>query len=164
MYMPLLINGIESVDLWVALDIEAFSNDAQAAINAAHASGQAVIYPIAVYVENRQLLNSNPQQVGLFVTGDDDWSELVDLFDEVSLIAIEFPVLRDGRGFSIARDVSRRGFKGEIRAVGDVAYDRLDSMLRSGFNAFQVSDDRYTDDTHKAFTEMTVNYQPTHLR
>ena len=83
---------------------------------------------------------------------------------EVSLIAIDFGVLRDGRGFSIARNVKRRGFKGEVRAVGDVSYDRLDNMQRSGFNAYQIADENYSAETINAFTEISVNYQSTHLR
>jgi len=162
--MPLLINGKLCDDSWVSLNAEDYAADAQAAVKKARSTNQPVIYPIAVYLENRELLNDNAAITGLFITGDDDWSKVKEMFDEVSLIAIEFPILRDGRGFSIARNIARRGYKGEIRAVGDVAHDRLDSMLRSGFNALMVSEDRFSDDTFKALSEMTVNYQPTHLR
>lgn len=162
--MPLLINGKTSVDLWQTLDAEAFAADASSVISVARKNGNAVIYPIADYLANRDVLNSDPKNTGVLVTGDDDLTQLAEIFAEVSLIAIDFPVLRDGRGFSIARNVTRRGFTGEVRAVGDVSYDRLDSMHRSGFNAYQMDDDKFTKDTHKAFTEMTVNYQPTHLR
>ena len=162
--MPLLINGKTSVDSWVTLNAEQFAADASALISESRAKGSAVIYPIADYLANRDVLNSDPKNTGVLVTGDDDLSQLTEIFAEVSLIAIDFPVLRDGRGFSIARNVTRRGFKGEVRAVGDVSYDRQDSMHRSGFNAYQMADDKFSADTHKAFTEMTVNYQPTHLR
>jgi len=77
------------------------------------------------------------------------------------LVAIDFPAFRDGRGFSIARKVVRAGFKGEVRAVGDVGRDRLEYMESCGFNAFDISDEAFSDDTLKAFTEITVNYQGT---
>ena len=162
--MPLLINGKTSVDAWVALDADDYSADAKAAIDHSLQQKNATIYPLAVYLTYREQLSADPANTGVLVTGDDNLSSLSDLLSEVSLIAIDFPVVRDGRGFSIARNVTRRGFSGEVRAVGDVSYDRLDNMQRSGFNAFQIAEDRYTDDAHQAFTEMTVNYQPTHLR
>ena len=57
----------------------------------------------------------------------------------LSLIALEFPVFRDGRAYSQARAVrERHGFKGEIRATGDVLRDQFLFMARAGFNAFEV--------------------------
>jgi uncharacterized protein (DUF934 family) len=58
---------------------------------------------------------------------------------ELSLAGIEridlhFPKFTDGRAFSQAFLLSRRlGFKGEIRATGDVLIDQLAQMERSGF-------------------------------
>ena len=53
--------------------------------------------------------------------------------DRVDLI---FPKFTDGRAFSQAFLLHRRlGFKGEIRATGDVLVDQLAQMQRSGFNS-----------------------------
>ena len=60
---------------------------------------------------------------------------------ELSLAGIEridlnFPKFTDGRAFSQAFLLSRRlGFKGEIRATGDVLVDQLAQMDRSGFTS-----------------------------
>ncbi len=162
--MPLLINGKVTEDKWVALDEQAFAEDPSSVIAAIAASNSAVIYPISSYLAHRDVLKAQSQKIGLVVTGDDELSELTELLDEVSLIAIEFPVLRDGRGFSIARNIVRRGFKGEVRAVGDVGFDRLDNMHRSGFNAYQVEDADGAAIFAKAMEEISVNYQPTHQR
>ena len=44
----------------------------------------------------------------------------------LSLVALEFPIFRDGRAFSWARMLrTRLGFNGEIRAVGDFLYDQI---------------------------------------
>jgi uncharacterized protein (DUF934 family) len=52
----------------------------------------------------------------------------------VECIALDFPKFTDGRAFSQAFLLSRRlGFKGEIRATGDVLPDQLAQMERSGF-------------------------------
>lgn len=52
----------------------------------------------------------------------------------VERIDLNFPKFSDGRAFSQAFLLSRRlGFKGEIRATGDVLADQLAQMERSGF-------------------------------
>ena len=59
---------------------------------------------------------------------------------EVSLAGVEriqlnFPKFSDGRAFSQAFLLRRRlGFRGEIRATGDVLVDPLAQMKRSGFD------------------------------
>ncbi|MCJ8300213.1 MAG: DUF934 domain-containing protein [Pseudomonadales bacterium] len=161
--MPLLINGCESVDPWVSLNADSYQQDARSELLRLKLT-KAAIYPIAIYLEHSAELQANSQKIGLLVTGDDDLSQIASLLQNVSLIAIDFPVLRDGRGFSIARNITRRGFSGEVRAVGDVSYDRLDNMHRSGFNAYQLDDQSYGPHTLKAFSEISVNYQPTHPR
>ncbi len=55
--------------------------------------------------------------------------------DGVSRIDLSFPKFSDGRAFSQAFLLRRRlGFKGEIRATGDVLCDQLAQMERSGFD------------------------------
>lgn len=54
----------------------------------------------------------------------------------IKRIDLHFPKFSDGRAFSQAFLLRRRlGFKGEIRATGDVLVDQLPQMERSGFNA-----------------------------
>ena len=51
-------------------------------------------------------------------------------------IDLNFPKFSDGRAFSQAFLLSRRlGFKGDIRATGDVTVDQLAQMQRSGFTS-----------------------------
>lgn len=55
--------------------------------------------------------------------------------DGVDRIDLNFPKFTDGRAFSQAFLLRRRlGFKGEIRATGDVLVDQLAQMERSGFD------------------------------
>lgn len=162
--MPLLINGQPSKDSWVFVSGQQIAEQGEALITASAREDQPTVYPLAYYLAHRALFTAQAAGLGLLVTGDDDLTALDNVLSEVSLIAIDFAVLRDGRGFSIARNIKRRGFKGEVRAVGDVSYDRLDNMQRSGFNAYQIADENYSADTINAFTEISVNYQSTHLR
>ena len=53
----------------------------------------------------------------------------------VDRVDLHFPKFTDGRAFSQAFLLRRRrGFKGEIRATGDVLVDQLAQMERSGFD------------------------------
>jgi len=83
-------------------------------------------------------------------------------FNRFALIALEFPKYVDGRAYSMARKLrDDYGFTGEIRATGDVLFDQLDLMVRSGFDAFVISDARtirLLENGRKA--AMTHYYQP----
>ena len=59
----------------------------------------------------------------------------------VKLIAVSFPKFIDGRGYSIGWLLRRRlGYKGEMRAVGDVLFDQMQLMVRCGFDSFEIVD------------------------
>jgi uncharacterized protein (DUF934 family) len=63
--------------------------------------------------------------------------------DGVERIDLNFPKFTDGRAFSQAFLLRRRlGFKGEIRATGDVLIDQLLQMQRSGFDAAVLREDQ----------------------
>ena len=56
--------------------------------------------------------------------------------DGIDRIDLKFPKFTDGRAYSQAYLLRRRlGFKGELRATGDVLVDQLQLMQRSGFDS-----------------------------
>jgi len=59
------------------------------------------------------------------------------------VIAIDFPIFRDGRGFSTAA-ILREQFhwEHELRAIGDILIDQLVQMARVGFDAFVLREDQ----------------------
>lgn len=78
------------------------------------------------------------------------------------VIAVDFPIFRDGRGFSSAallRD--RLGWKGELRAIGDVLIDQLLQLSRVGFDSFSMRNDQDPEIALKQFTSFTSNFQNT---
>lgn len=152
--MPLLINQALADDVWTQVTAEALAE------NPSLPEGD-VIVPLAYYLEQQAQLAARAGRVGVLVNGDDDLPALFALQNSVPLVAIEFPVFRDGRGFSIARQLVRNGFDGEIRAVGDVAHDRLAYMRSVGFNAFQIPEARFSEADLSVFDEISVNYQGT---
>jgi uncharacterized protein (DUF934 family) len=68
----------------------------------------------------------------LALSNDADPRELK--LEGVQRVDLHFPAFTDGRAYSQAFLLRRRlGFKGEIRATGDVLVDQLPLMARSGF-------------------------------
>jgi len=67
----------------------------------------------------------------------DDVRQLLPVLDRVRLVEVDFPKFRDGRGFSTASILREAGYKGEIRATGDVLVDLVFFMARCGFDAFE---------------------------
>jgi uncharacterized protein (DUF934 family) len=77
------------------------------------------------------------------------------------VVALEFPKFRDGRAYSYARLLRERyGFKGELRAVGEVLLEQLFFMLRTGFDAFEIVSDDPLKDYRTALSDFSVWYQP----
>ena len=79
--------------------------------------------------------------VGLYLGNDTRVSGLLACLDDVALIAIEFPSSSDGRGFSLARQLRRLGYRGELRAVGPLIADQFAFALRCGFDTVHIPDD-----------------------
>ena len=67
-------------------------------------------------------------------------AELAPYLDWLALMALVFPSFRDGRAYSQARLLrERHGFRGELRATGQVLRDQFLFLLRAGFDAFEVT-------------------------
>ena len=73
------------------------------------------------------------ETAGLVLANDADAHSVP--LDGVTRIDLNFPKFTDGRAFSQAFVLRRRGYKGDIRAHGDVLIDQLLQMQRSGFSS-----------------------------
>lgn len=89
----------------------------------------------------------------------DDLAPLLPHLDSIELVAINFPGFMDGRGFSYARELRERGFRGEVRAVGHFIRDQLTYLTRVGFNAFQPAGDLDLDEAVASLADFTEFYQ-----
>jgi uncharacterized protein (DUF934 family) len=78
----------------------------------------------------------------------------------VTRVEVEFPKFGDGRGYSIARLLrERHGYKGELRAVGQITRDHLFFMESIGFDAFQLREGEDPHEALAAFDDFTESYQ-----
>jgi len=66
-------------------------------------------------------------------------AELEPWLGHLALIALDFPKFRDGRAYSQARLLRETfGFRGTLRATGDVLRDQFHFLVRAGFDSFEV--------------------------
>ena len=90
----------------------------------------------------------------------DDPAVIASRLDTLAGIAIDFPQFTDGRGYSIARLLRERyGFKGQIRAVGDVMRDNLFYLSRCGFDSFVLSDQARLEEALQSLSDFSEGYQ-----
>ncbi|APE32219.1 hypothetical protein BOX17_15410 [Halomonas aestuarii] len=87
--------------------------------------------------------------------------ELAAELQQAPLVGIDFPKFTDGRGYSIARLLRERyGYRGQIRALGDVLVDQLFYLSRCGVDAFSLREDQNVEDALNALTTFSRGYQP----
>jgi len=121
-----------------------------------------VIVPFSLWQEHKGELGESGKTVGVWLDSDDDPYELAYDVGDLPLIALNFPVFRDGRAFSSAAILrGRLSFKGELRAIGDVLRDQLFYMKRCGINSFELEDGINAEEALASFNDFSENYQST---
>ena len=107
-----------------------------------------VLVPLAVWKVQKDTLAGRvvAGEIGICIDTHELVEDLVESCADINafpVIAVRFERFADGRGYSIATLLrTRYGYRGQLRAVGDVLRDQLFLMKRCGFNAFAVRADR----------------------
>lgn len=103
-----------------------------------------VIVPLAVWQARQADLAG--REAGVWLDSPEPAEAVAADVARLPLIAVNFPKFADGRGYSTATLLrTRYGFKGELRAIGDVLRDQFFFYTRCGFDALQPADGKYTD-------------------
>jgi uncharacterized protein (DUF934 family) len=148
-FMPLIKDGAIIADPWVFVSDE----------SALPADGR-VIVTLERWRAERATLLGQFTEVGVVLKSDQPADEIANDLRHLRLIALDFPIFRDGRAYSTARLLRERyGFLGELRAVGNVLPDQFFFMLRCGIDTFQVADDRKALEWQKAVSAFSAVYQ-----
>jgi uncharacterized protein (DUF934 family) len=120
------------------------------------------ILSLARWRKEQPALESARARIGVRIPNTED---VLALWPELSgqpLLALEWPASGDGRAFTQARLLRERcGYRGEIRAVGDVLRDQLQYMQRCGVDVFVPRADQDVDDCLRAFADFDLAYQAT---
>lgn len=148
--MPLIRDGAPVDDPWVTVD-----DGTQLPMD-----GPAMVSLERWQAHRDELLGRNAP-LGIRLKSDQSPALIADDLDRFAVVALEFPVFRDGRAYSHARLLRERyGYRGEVRAVGEVLRDQFLFMLRCGFDAFEVKDENAAGQWREAVSEISVVYQP----
>lgn len=119
-----------------------------------------IIVPLALWQARRKELLAHPGRIGVWLDSHEGPEAIAEDLGVLGLIAINFPKFTDGRGYSTARLLRERyGYKGELRAIGDVQRDQLLFLSRCGFDAFALKEGRDPEAALGAFSEFSEAYQ-----
>jgi len=147
--MPLIKNGAFAED-----GFQTVADDAPLPANG-------TIVSLARFGKERETLLARNAPLGVRLKSDESPEALGEDVHRLSVVVLEFPKFRDGRGFSWARMLrTRLKYQGEIRATGHFLYDQLAYMKRVGIDAFEVRENITPADFNRAMSEMTYVYQP----
>lgn len=142
-------------DRWTVVE------DGRAEIEAGGGSaGRKVIVTLARWRAEREALLSAHAAVGVLVPNTADIEAVYPEIADRPLIALQFPAFIDGRALSQAVVLRKRlGFRGELRAVGDVIRDLVFWLGRCGFDSIVPRKDQSLEACRAALDEFTVAYQ-----
>ena len=118
-----------------------------------------VIVPLKVWQAQRDMLQERAE-LGVWFASDERAEDLQNEVAKFAVIAVDFPKFGDGRGYSIAYHLrARSGYRGELRAIGDVLRDQMFYMQRVGFDAFAPRADKDIREALKGLSDFSVTYQ-----
>ena len=122
----------------------------------------AVIVPLAELRKDTAAWLARPGRLGVRLAPSESVESLSDVLPHLALVAVEFPGVGEGRGFSYGRLLrDRLGFKGELRAVGAaVKQDKIFLLARCGFESFELPPEEKADEALAALRRYDVVYQP----
>ncbi len=120
----------------------------------------AVIVPFAYWQAEREALLQQDGPKAVWIDGSVETEALLDDLDKFALIALDFPVFKDGRSYTHARLLRERyGYRGELRAIGDVLRDQIFFMRRCGIDSYAMKKSADINAVLSAFEDFSVNYQ-----
>ena len=117
--------------------------------------------PMNLWLDHKAELQARDTKVAVQIAADEFPEDFVSEYADIDMLVLPMVSHVDGRSYSHAYKLrTRLGFTGEIRAIGDVKYDQLDFLTRSGCNAFELPESENLETALKAFKEFSDVYQP----
>jgi uncharacterized protein (DUF934 family) len=98
-----------------------------------------VIVTAKRFLAEADALSRRDGSLGVAWPNDRRVAELAPWLGHLTLVALNFPKFRDGRAYSQARLIREHyGYRGTLRATGDVLRDQFHFLARAGFDSFAV--------------------------
>ena len=147
--MPLIRNGRVTADRFVHVLDDAPLPD-----------GVPVVVPAARFLADAAEILRRDAPIGVVWPNNRKVAELEPYLDRLALVALVFPTFKDGRAYSQARLLrERHGYRGELRATGQILRDQFLFLVRAGFDALEVAKAVDVDAFAAALARYTVFYQ-----
>ncbi len=117
--------------------------------------------PLNLWLAEKDAIKARNAKIAVQIGVDEEPEDLVNDLADVDMIVLPFVSHVDGQSYSHSYKLRTRfGFKGEIRAIGDVKFDQLGFLTRVGCNAFELPETENLETALRAFQEFSEVYQP----
>jgi uncharacterized protein (DUF934 family) len=146
--MPLLKNNSFVTDDWMTLTDDS-----------ALPEGGKIIVTLTRLAKDWDTLAKFHGVLGVSLVNTDRVEALAPYFSQLAIIVLSFPAFTDGRAYSLARGLRLDGYRGELRAAGNLLPDQLQYMRQVGFDSFLVSDRFPLQSWQAASRQMSLAYQ-----
>lgn len=118
------------------------------------------LLPLTVWLARREEVIARGTPVGVWLDSSEGPEAIAGDLGRFAVVAVNFPKFTDGRSYSSARLLRERyGYRGEIRAIGDVLFDQLFYMKRCGISAFALRADQNIEKALAGFATFSETYQ-----
>jgi len=132
--MPKLIRWRDGVATWAEDSFASVADEDSI-------PGGDVILSLTRFQAEGDGLLSEGRAVGVRLESAENVEDLAYDLPRLAVVALVFPKFRDGRAYTSAQLLRQRfGYKGEVRAVGDVLREQAGFMVRVGIDAFEPAD------------------------
>lgn len=148
-------------DDWLPLEAKPWLQVGESGLVPDFPADGALLVPLALWRLRGDDLLARPGSLGLAVEAWDEPESFADALPHLRLVAVRIAQYADGRAYSLARLLRERyGYRGELRATGDVLRDQLLYLSRCGFDAFVLRETARAQEALGAFTELSGHRPP----
>jgi uncharacterized protein (DUF934 family) len=124
-----------------------------------------VLVPLSVWKARRAELiyreHEHGWPLGIWLAAEEGPEAIEHDIDDFTVIGIEFDKFSDGKSYATARLLREHyGYKGELRAIGDVPLDKISYQHQIGLDAFAVRSNQKTNPVLSGLLDFNVARQP----
>lgn len=118
-----------------------------------------VIVPLPVWNCQHETLQHRAE-LGLWLASFERVEDIQNELERFPVIGVDFHKYTDGRGYTMAYRLRKQlGYRGELRAMGDIQRDQLFYLARVGFDAFALRTNENAQAALAGFADFSLSYQ-----
>jgi uncharacterized protein (DUF934 family) len=118
-----------------------------------------VIVPLPVWNCQHETLQQRPE-LGVWLASFERVEDIQEELQRFPVICVDFHKFNDGRGYTMAYRLRKQmGYRGELRAMGDIMRDQLFLLKRVGFDVFALREGKDPLAALKSFADFSLSYQ-----